>query len=296
MRPQGVSLLEFLLVIALTAIIGGTWVALANNSNQIHQGQQELSDLEQNTAVLVHMLQTDLRLAGYRGGEAADFSGNWSAVNQAQALRWLSRSENWLNFRYNNLPIPTLDGSFRDGSLSYLPTDELELNRVLQVSQPSSSRVCLERLRYDLNQSDLSLRRSRTLLLSSAQDLSTNLTANLAFSLNNCAGTSPGGSSTPQPIAEGVEDFQVFFMGKDGWSAAVPASSDLRAIGVYLRTRSANTKGTSDCGAWPKAGVLPAAAEDLGVLSRTYSGNNCKYRRLERVLTISLSNPQAYSL
>lgn len=295
---QGVTLLEFLLVLVLTALVGGTLIALANNSNQVHQAQQELSDLEQNTAVVVHLLQNDLELAGYRGGESADFSGTWSAAGQAQALRWLARSENWNAFRYSSLPIPTLDGSFRDGSLSYLPSDELDFSRVIRVSQPSSPRICLERLHYDLNLSDLSLRRSRNLLLSPAQDLSTNLAAGstLTFSLNNCTGSSPGGKDSPQPIAEGIEDFQVFFLGANGWSATLPEAGNLRAIGIYLRTRSANPKGAPDCGTWPKAGLLPAAAEDLGVPNRTYSGINCQYRRLERVLTVSLDNPQAYSL
>lgn len=291
---QGVSLLEFLIGLAITALVGATLIGLTNNSSQIHQAQQEITDLEQNTAVVVSLLQNDLKLAGYRGGESSDFSGSWSPTAQAQALRWLARSENWMGFRYGNASVDTVGGKFRDGSLAYATSDELELHRVLRIGQPTNTRLCLERIHYDLT--DFSLRRSRNLLLSSSQDLAVNLSSTLAFSLNNnnCAGAS-GGLATPQPVAEGVEDFQVFFLSPDGWSASLPEAKNLKAVGVYLRTRSTNPKGPADC-AWPKVGVLPAAATDLGILNQTYTGQDCQYRRLERVLTLSLDNPQAYTL
>jgi prepilin-type N-terminal cleavage/methylation domain-containing protein len=300
-RVQGVSLVEMLIVLAISGVIGLALVAFTRSTQQAQQLQQDLSSLEQNLAVALHILQSDLRMAGFRGDREA-FRGTWAAADQAAVLRWTQRS--WqtvatsVNYKQGSNPIESLGGQFRDGSLASATRDELELAWVEGLTGSlGAARVCIKRVFYDLDALQMSLRRSENLWLSAGQTVGVVGTLSFSLNNNNCQPTTGVGSASPQPLVGNVEDFQVAFLDQSGtWynRTEVVVPSAVRAVGVYLRMRSDAPRGSANCGTWPNPASLPTDAATLGIREYTYGSDNCQYRRIERFSTIALPNPQAY--
>lgn len=310
MRKTGLTLVEIMLGLAIASLVALSLARMLGTSTQVNRQQRELSDLEQNAAVVIHLLQNDLRLAGYRGsGEAAEFSG--SANNpaaRANALRWLTpRSENsvainnWIAFRHNNsvlesITVPSTSASANLG-------DEIRVRGIASIalSSASTAQFSFSDIGYRWDADNLELERQHSTLQSSVLSLS-NLSS--APAGNTLSETSGGGGF--QPVADGVENFQIFFQQANGtWkrddqrpaanlaNISPPPSTSLAAIGIYIRLRSPNPSGPSDCGPWPKdasrvlnASNNPVSWSSLNVTAITYSGSNCNYRRVEKVLTV----------
>ncbi|MDX2005870.1 MAG: prepilin-type N-terminal cleavage/methylation domain-containing protein [Meiothermus sp.] len=300
---RGVSLVEMLIVLAISGVIGLALVAFTRSTQQAQQAQLDLSALEHNLAAALHILQSDLRMAGFRGDLEA-FRGSWLPADQAAALRWTQKA--WqatvstVNFRQAANPLESLGGQFRDGSLASSTRDELELAWVEGLSgTPGAAQICLERVFYDLDVIQLSLRRSENLWLSLPQTVGSSGALSFNLNNNNCQPTAGPGLASPQPLVGNVEDFQVAFLDQaGGWHNRPEALSpgSVRAVGIYLRMRSDAPQGPANCGVWPSPQALPADAATLGIRQYTYGGDNCNYRRLERFVTVALPNPQAYEV
>jgi len=312
MRPRGFSLLELILVMAIAAVVGIALVSFTRTTVQAQRTQSELAELEQSTAVTVQLLQRDLRLAGYRGGEGAEFTGAWSDPERAAALRWLApvtdskgniALDNWQQFRGPSYassgvigPIQSLEGTLTESSSQ---ADSIRITRVGQiVGSSGSGRICLERIGYSINPSDPAgptLRRDVDSMISPWQSFSTPAN-NLQFaydSNNVCSLIRAYG--TQHPAMSGVEDLQVFFQDQAGnWSKNLPSTpAQLKAMGIYIRTRSPSPSGPSNCGVWPKTAV-PDTPANLGIPGKTYTGASCRYRRIERFVPVYLSSAQQY--
>lgn len=311
MNKTGLTLLEIVLALAIAGMVGLSLARILGISAQINRQQRDLTELEQNAAVVVHLLQNDLRLAGYRSsGEAAEFSGLAnSPAARATALRWLTpRTENsvainnWIAFRYNNatlesIAVPSTSSSANLG-------DQIRVRGISNValSAANLAQFSFSDIGYRWDSDNFELERQHSTLQSSVQNLSTNLSS--APAGNSLSETSNGGGF--QPIADGVENFQVFFQQANGtWrrddqrpaanltNTSPPPSTSLAAIGIYIRLRSPSPNGPGDCGPWPKdasrvlnASNNPVSWSSLNVTAITYSGSACNYRRVEKVLTV----------
>lgn len=311
MRKTGLTLVEVILGLAIASLVALSLARILGTSVQVSRQQRELSELEQNAAVVIHLLQNDLRLAGYRGsGQPAEFSG--SANNpaaRATALRWLTpRSEsgvainNWIAFRYSNstlesIAVPSTSASANLG-------DEIRVRGIASIALNSAStaQFSFSDIGYRWDADNFELERQNSTLQSSLQNLSTGQSS--APAGNTLSETSNGGGF--QPVADGVENFQIFFQQANGtWkrddqrpaanlaNTSPPPSTSLAAIGIYIRLRSPTPSGPGDCGPWPKdasrvlnASNNPVSWSSLNVTAITYSGSNCNYRRVEKVLTV----------
>ncbi|WP_034337478.1 hypothetical protein [Deinococcus misasensis] len=103
------------------------------------------------------------------------------------------------------------------------------------------------------------------------------------------------GPERSQPVVDHLEAFEVFFHGAvSGWTAHLPASQDVNAIGIYLRFKKTFAAG-KDCKAFPSRGVdLPASATQLGIRSQNLQTQPCQSVRHEAVETIALQNQQSF--
>ncbi len=305
MNRVGMSLVEILVAMSVVGILGLVFVEIVASSSSLTREQNNRGELEQNLAVVTQILQSDVKSAGYRGvSENSEFSGALqSDVGlRIKAINWLTY--NWSKLRVSGSRLDTIQASII--STNPNKTDELIVRKVSKISLKAIAVADIEitEIFYHWDESTELERKERKLVFENV-DLTTTATLYAPTPLSLASAN----ATRYQPVAEGVEAFQVFFKQANGvWTAdgsrpaaniavsAVPnaniAPNTLAAIGVYIRLRTPSRVKTSDC-EWPKdtAQVLnPTGAavawSALGVGIQTYTADDCKYKRLERALTI----------
>jgi prepilin-type N-terminal cleavage/methylation domain-containing protein len=294
MRRLGVTLVELLIVLALFSILGVAFVALVRTTTQNNRATNEITNLEQNGAVVANLLQSDLRLAGYRGGtNATEFVGG-TPENQIQALTWLNTASNW-----NNINIPTGPPSAPAPkpieTIEVVPSTNAQFSSELRIRYITSinlsafpvAALTMADVGYRIDLKNNEFERRNVTLTGSV-----NVTVPAAG-----ANTLTPDGSTYQPVSNGLEALSFFFQTNTGaWQATRPAAAAMGALGIYVRMRSPNPTGPgTDCGtAWPRPSTGTNAGitfSSVGVSNTTYSGTDCNFRRLERVLVIAPSTP-----
>lgn len=269
----GFSLVELLVVMALLGVVGLAITMLMVSSGQTQRRMQTTSELQQETAVIGQLLQNDLRLAGYRGGD--QFTGTaWTDQLRSRSLNWAVQSWPWL----------------RDGAAASLPTvftgaggtSGVGLRRVDTMHSDAAPAV-----RYRVRQtlfslSGTTLRRTDSFLSCAVADTDVQATA-----AHSCV-TPDDQPATTSPLSDHVEAFVPFYQTRSGgWSTSLPAASEFSAVWFYLRLRSAQRVAGQTCKTWPAAGLtLPAPAADLGLSSVTDSGAACDHLKTERLVTV----------
>ena len=307
-RSRGFTLIELLVSIGAFAILAMALMMAVNTAIRSRQLQEALSMLEQDTAVATQLLQAEIARAGYRGDLEDAFrcfdlgSGSsqcqWQDDEKAQALSWIAK--HWDKLQANGNVLETL--SLTDDAAN---GDTLVIRSLAPASKNSKKYPAIYKdssgwpyLHYGVQEisfklSNHTLKRERDTYLcpdSGGVDI-TQDTANIV----QCTKTSDGNA---QPVVSiKVEDFQVYFLKKNGtWQEDRPPAKDTVAVGIYLRTAYPSPVSVKKC-TWPSSEVenrLPESPTDLGIQSVTYTGNECKYPRLERVLTVYLGNQQVW--
>lgn len=302
MNRRAITTLELLIVLAIIGVVGVALLSFLQSGNQVSRLQDDLTALEQSAAIAAELLQKELNLAGYRGnpdsalGQMTGFANPDADKKQARSLSWLANSGHWQRFGPASAMLTKPSGCSGADPQALIETvvlftacsqggDELWLRLVEKVEGNSYPSILIRHreVRFRLDGANIEFERR-------SQDFETP-----TFSLDappNQINLSQTSSPTWQPITNNIEDFQVFFLSSSGWTSARPALRQFQAIGVYLRMRSDNPNGAAKCN-WPQIalpdGQTPAG---LGIPSKTYTGTACKYRRLERILTVKPGSPQ----
>jgi len=321
-RSAGFTLIELVVATAVFALLGIFLVMAITSANKARSLQKALSTLEQDTGVAAELLRTDLARAGFRGDLTDDTFGcldlgqssaqcQWTNSEKAQALDWIWN--NWQQLRDGSASLPTLEVTSGKGG-----SDELSIRFLSPIKQkPAGSSAKkrypaiykdaggwpylhygLQMIRYKLGTSSGStgytLKREVDEYVC-PQNAGVDVTQDPAPAVD-CTRTT-NGSAQPIILLE-AEDFQVFFLNKNGsWQNTRPPAGDTVAVGIYLRTVYPGAVGPERCGPWPSKNakaLLPDTPSALGIASTTYTGRACKQPRTERVLTVSLSNPQTW--
>lgn len=265
MRRSGFGLVELLVTMALTAIVGVALGTYIRGFAQTTRLQRELTEMDQNGAVVATLLRRDLSLAGYRGGNDV------TTADGAAAVAWLA--DHWNRLRIGTAGVPTLSAE------SALDGDVLVVRWVEGVTVSSGTAVFrLKEVSWTLDPAGRTLSRRESDLTSQGVTLSSppmqvTLTAN---------------TGAWAVVAEGIDDFEVFFRDGGKWKDRPSASTSL--AGVYLTQAPPGAKSRpSACKTLPASGKLPDHAVAVGVRSRAH----CRERTLDRVLYVNLPNTQS---
>jgi hypothetical protein len=303
MNRRGITTLELLIVLAIIGIVGVALLSFLQSGNQVSRLQDDLTALEQSAAIAAEIVQKELGLAGYRSnpdvglGQMTGFIRPEADKDKARSLSWLASAEHWKRF----VPAPAMltrpsgcSGSDPQNRIETVVLftncgsyggDEVWLRLVEKVEGNAYPNLVVRHreARFRLDGSNREFERR-------SQDFVTP-----PFSLDtppNLINLSQTTNPSWQPLTNFIEDFQVFFLSNSGWTTSRPGLGQSRAIGVYLRMRADNPVGPAKC-SWPQI-TFPdgQTAAALGIPSKTYTGSACKYRRLERVLTVKPGSPQ----
>ncbi len=304
---RGMTLVELLLGIAISGTLLVLLGRMFSATLRINRVNQQGTSLLQNSEFAVALLESELKDAGYRGGDRASFGGappnETQAENFAQVVRWPFSIDYDVAAANGLVGIEDVSGL----SVSPLPTivhvagtgtssDSVGLVRVIGIEDTTATDTYqLEYVLYGAENGEYTRLRQQMNCIAPVY-------ANSVCTLD-------GGNSGRAPTIEGGEDLQVFFKlrrlqgGQPVYTDSFPGDvSDVASIGVYLRLRSPIADpGHTDTVAYPSdaveppSGVLPdgtaiSSWSDLGVpVNQTY---NDPFRRLEKVIEIGLNNSQ----
>jgi len=307
-RGLGFTLIELLVAMGVLAILIIALAMAVSAASRSRRLQKAISELEQDTAVAIQLLQAEIARASYRGDLEDAFqcfdlrSGSsqcqWQDDEKAQALSWIAK--HWDKLQANGNALETL--SVTDDAAN---GDTLVIRSLAPAVKNSKKYPPIYKdsngwpyLHYGVQEISFkllnhTLKRERDTYLCPDSG-GVDITQDPASTVQ-CTKTSNGDA---QPVISiKVEDFQVFFLKRDGtWQKDRPPANDTAAVGIYLRTAYPSPVSAKKC-SWPSSEAknrLPESSTDLGIQSVGYTGDECKYPRLERVLTVYLGNQQVW--
>lgn len=318
LRGKGFTLIELLIAMVIFGILALLMAMAVESASRSRKLQKALSVLEQDTAIAAQLLQEEIAQAGYRGDFGKDTFGcfdlgsnseqcQWADDEKTKALSWIG--EHWSLLRYEDGSMPSTLSVVDDQNHG----DVLTIRNLSPIDDEDSKYPAIfkddsngwpyvhygiQEISYKLGNSagisGKTLKRERDTYLCPKLD-GVDITQDTAQNVQ-CNNTSDGNA---QPVISlSVDDFQVYFLKKDGtWQKDLPSASDTAAVGIYLRTAYTSPVGPKRCGPWPSPkarALLPEDPSALGISSKTYTGAECKRLRLERVLTVYLTNPQVW--
>ncbi|PYE53569.1 prepilin-type N-terminal cleavage/methylation domain-containing protein [Deinococcus yavapaiensis] len=312
-RQSGVSLLEVLIVLAIIGVALGVLAEAFGRSNRDYAVQRQLSDATQNAEVASALLIYDLKTAGFAGD---DTTASAASITSANVATYLSNVISWPFTPYSSTVTPD-PGTLKLSSVNVntliansgpstsecgatTPCDVLTLTRVSAEAPASASGYKLEQITYTVKNTSSTM--PGLYRLSQKFDCTSAFACTADTTYNNATA-----NTTAELAVEGVEDFQVYFVSTGGAytttpptgpaqaSTASPTVNTTSAIGVYLRVRAPTSDGSvTDARTYPTI-ALPTSqtSTTLGIPSRTYSGTDRNYRRIEKLLTVSTLNKQS---
>ncbi|PNY82669.1 PilW family protein [Deinococcus koreensis] len=272
-RESGVSLVELLVVMALLGVVGLAITMLLVGSGQASRRLLASAGLQQETAVVAQLVQSELRLAGYRGGD--QYTGTaWTDQMRSRSLNWAVQSWPWLRGA-DGTTLPTVFSTLGG-------TPGLGLSWVEALRSDLAPAVSYSLRQTLFSMSGRTLRRTDSYF--SCVVANTDIQAVAAYP---CSVPSDRPTVT-SPLSDHVEAFVPFYQTRSGgWSTSLPAVGEFAAIWVYLRLRSAQPVSGQTCRSWPAASLtLPAPAATLGLSRVTDSGDACTYMKTERLVTV----------
>jgi len=303
---RGFTLIELLTTLALSLILFLALGSYFSSSSRAYTQQQQQGQVTENAEVSTVLLVTDLRSAGYRGGKTET-----DAVTTAYPSTTLNATRLTLigdSFKWPFSGIATLSATSNTATCSTGATcDSVSVARVTGFSSTNTaSTFTVERVTYTATNDGTGL-----------------FNLNRTSAVFTCASIGAGGTSScgtpvtsgPHPTVEGVEEFQVFFQGKDGryyvqlgsatsagaantaGTASTVSAADVAAVVVYVRVRSSQAEARRVTTASYPAVTFPSgiSAGNLGIPSVSYSGTNARFNRVEKILTIQLLNRQCFT-
>lgn len=308
-KNRGVTLLEVLIAAALSGIVLSGLGIIFSSTLGSKRVSDQVTNATQSAEVVAALLDEDLAMAGYKGGAITTFlptptTPTSNPVPSAAQLALLNNIRQW-PFTLSGSNLASVEVTNRSTTCNLNPAssnnscDLLRVTSVTTLNSDTSAATTpytLQRVTYSAYRDTT----SNTFALYRATDT---LTCNATTAASNpgvCTITTAG----PQPAVEGVEEFQVFFNLTDGTaSATVPSNlARIDSIGIYIRVRPDEnlfSLGMADTTTYPTQDIrdaLPNTLTNLSIPTQQYTGNDSRYRRVEKLLTLALESPQPCSL
>ncbi|WP_156820141.1 PilW family protein [Synechococcus sp. PCC 7336] len=310
MKSRGLTLLELLIAVSLSAILLfalGKVFSSALRSNRVNE---QATSLTQDAEVAAAILQNDVKNVGFVGGDTDSFGTTSPSATQianfVSTFRWpftlddtIASAANLVgvvNVSGSTDPLPTLfkiEGTGTDSdTLSFLRVNRID-------NSTGASAIGLQYNAYTVVGDNLTRLRQ-------SLDCAGTFTPNSVCTLD-------GVNNGDQPVVAGVEAFHVFFQLKNanGGNAVYTSNlpndvTNIASIGIYFRTRATlEDPNTNNSQTFPSnaverpTGVLTDGTAisnwaDLGV--PTEPPYNDRFRRIEKILEISMPNRQPCNL
>lgn len=296
-QNQGFTLIELLVTIILSSVILGSMGLLFGSGLRGNRTANSISNVSINTEVAAELLQSELRQAGYLGGDARSFDGDFPPTDDRR-----------INFE-NLLQSSVAGWPFLDAGVPFNPISQIDAGAAATMGPVCNANAlgdgCIETFRlvqiqdeppdseeaYILAYVRYFIRLENdvpTLYRLAKEDTDNNaIFCNGADHVNRFWCNFPNQQLPALQAVPGIEELLFFESGDapgDAWTSMADELDPGRRLGIYFRIRSQEEELTGDSTFSESRINLPAGAE-VDIDEATDG-----FRRQERWLDINIPN------